>query len=303
MTSPVISVQHLCKTYGSVEAVADVSFEVAAGTIFGLVGPNGAGKSTLLECIEGLRQPTSGKVTLLGQAVAGQHRAIFARVGVLLQENEVLPHLLRAGEIIDLYRSFYTTPLSRAEILEICGLQKQVNTRTRQLSGGQRRRLAVALAMTGQPQLIILDEPTSGLDPQARFNLWQALLQYRDQGGTVFLSTHYMDEAEDYCEELCLLDHGRIQIQGNPAQLMADYGMRVLVKVPDQPSVTAETLQALPSAQRQEKVGDQWFVYSDSDSVYAELKGLTGLDMLEMRPARLEDLYLMTTGRSYRTQA
>ncbi len=303
MGEPVIEVRNFSKSYGSVRAVSDVSFEVSRGSVFGLVGPNGAGKSTLIESIEGLRTPSSGEIEVLGQAVDGRDRSIFKRVGVVLQQNEVLPRLLRTGEIVDLFRSFCESPLPAEEILEICGLTKSRNVLSRKLSGGQRRRLAVALALAGQPELIILDEPTSGLDPQARFTLWQALRKFTRGGGTILLSTHYMDEAEEECDDLCLLDHGQIQVRGKPSQLMASRRMRVLVKVPVQPQVSQESLQALPTVHQIELVEDYWHTYGDSDQIYAEVKALCGLEFLEMRPARLEDLYLMTTGRSYRSSS
>ncbi len=301
LDNPVIVVRNFSKSYGSLQAVTDVSFEVARGSVFGLVGPNGAGKSTLIESIEGLRTPSAGTIEVLGQPQNGRDRSIFKRVGVALQQNEVLPRLLRTGEIIDLFRTFYNDPLSTEEILDICGLAAQRHVMSRKLSGGQRRRLAVALALAGKPDLIILDEPTSGLDPQARFTLWQALRQYKRSGGTVLLSTHYMEEAEEECDDLCLLDHGRIQVQGNPTELMTSRGMRVLIKVPARPPVTWKTLHALPSVQQLEQVEDLWHVYGASDQIYVDVKALAGLEFLEMRPARLEDLYLMTTGRSYRS--
>ena len=300
MDNPAIVIKNFSKSYGSVQAVTDVSFEVARGSVFGLVGPNGAGKSTLIESIEGLRTPSAGKIEVLGQVQNGRDRSIFKRVGVVLQQNEVLPRQLRTGEIIDLFRTFYDDPLSTEEILDICGLADHRKTMSGKLSGGQRRRLAVALALAGKPDLVILDEPTSGLDPQARFTLWQILRGYKRGGGTILLSTHYMDEAEEECDDLCLLDHGRIQVRGNPTRLMARRRMRVLVKVPADASVTKESLQALPSVHQIEQVEDMWHVYGDSDQVYADAKALCTLDFLEMRPARLEDLYLMTTGRSYR---
>ena len=301
LDNPAIIVRNFSKSYGSVQAVTAVSFEVARGSVFGLVGPNGAGKSTLIESIEGLRTPSSGEIEVLGQVQNGRDRSIFKRVGVVLQQNEVLPRLLRTGEIIDLFRTFYEDPLSTEEILDICGLAASRNVMSRKLSGGQRRRLAVALALAGKPDLLILDEPTSGLDPQARFTLWQALRHYKRAGGTILLSTHYMEEAQEECDDLCLLDHGRIQVRGNPNQLMASRRMRVLIKVPVQAPVTQESLQALSSVHQLEQVDDMWHVYGDSDQMYADVKALCALDFLEMRPARLDDLYLMTTGRSYRS--
>ncbi len=300
MSESIVAVEKLCKTYGTLTAVKDVSFQVAPGTVFGLVGPNGAGKSTTIECMEGLRRPTSGRITLLGQSPFAQRQSVFTNVGVLLQENEILPSRLRTREIIDLYRAFYVNPLTVNEVLDICGLESHMHVMSQRLSGGQRRRLAIALALIGRPQLVILDEPTSGLDPQARFNIWRALQRYRDAGGTIFLSTHYMEEAEEYCDDLCLLDHGTVQVQGAPAQLMAERNMKVLIKVPQLPDVTLSRLQALPDVSQVEKVEDYWHVYSHTDAIYDPLKQLTAREVLEMRPARLEDLYLMQTGRAYR---
>lgn len=300
MDHPIITVEKLRKTYGSITAVNDISFNVTPGTIFGLVGPNGAGKSTTIECIEGLRRPTAGRVLLLGQSPFARRQSVFSQVGVLLQENELLPPRLRTRELLDLYRSFYPNPLSVEEILDICGLDSHLHVMTRQLSGGQRRRLAVALACIGRPRLLILDEPTSGLDPQARYNIWRALLRYRDDGGTIFLSTHYMEEASEFCDDLCLLDHGVIQVQGNPVQLLAEHNMKVLLRVPERTTVTQSALLQLEGVSQVEKVDDHWHVYSHTDAVYGPLKQLTSLEVLEMRPARLEDLYLMHTGRTYR---
>jgi ABC-2 type transport system ATP-binding protein len=297
----VIEVANLVKHYGDITAVADVSLRVEAGTIFGLVGPNGAGKSTTIECIEGLRTPSSGAVQVLGRLPRQHRRELFREIGVLPQHNELLPSRLRVGEVVDLWRSFHDNPLSKDETLALCGLGERQKARTSRLSGGQRRRLMIALAQVGRPRLLILDEPSSGLDPVARYNIWRNLNAFKDQGGTILVSTHYMDEAEENCDQLCLLDHGRIQVLGNPRRLMEERRMRVLVKVPDAPGLDRESLVALDHAYQVEQVEDEWFVFGATDRLYGELKQLTGQEFLEMRPARLEDLYLMTTGRAYRT--
>lgn len=296
-----IRVSNFSKNYGSVQAVKSISFDVKRGSVFGLVGPNGAGKSTTIESIEGLRKPSDGSIEVLGEPQDGRNRSIFKRVGVVLQHNEVLPRSLRTLEIVELFRSFYADPLPVAEVLDICGLHDHRRVMSSKLSGGQRRRLSVALALAGRPELLILDEPTSGLDPQARFNLWRGLRRYKQEGGTILLSTHYMEEAEEECDDLALLDHGEIQMQGNPREVMAGRRMRVLVKVPAEPPVTEEGLRELETVEQIERVEDHWHVYGATDRIYSEVKDLSGQEFLEMRPARLEDLYLMTTGRSYRS--
>ena len=301
MSDLVIEVANLAKRYGDITAVADVSFQVGAGTVFGLVGPNGAGKSTTIECIEGLRVPDSGTVRVLGRPPREHRRDLFRQIGVLPQHNELLPSRLRVGEAVDLWRSFHDNPLSKAETLSLCGLEGREKARTTRLSGGQRRRLMIALAQVGRPRLLILDEPSSGLDPVARYNIWRNLNAFKEQGGAILVSTHYMDEAEEHCDQLCLLDHGRVQVLGNPRRLMEERRMRVLVKVPHAPGLDRDRLLALGHAHQVEQVEDEWFVFGATDQLYGELKQLAGREFLEMRPARLEDLYLMTTGRTYRT--
>ena len=301
MSDLVIEVANLAKHYGDVTAVADVSLQVEAGTVFGLVGPNGAGKSTTIECIEGLRTPSTGAVQVLGRPPRQHRRDLFREIGVLPQHNELLPARLRVGETVDLWRSFHDNPLSKDETLALCGLGERQKTRTSRLSGGQRRRLMIALAQVGRPRLLILDEPSSGLDPVARYNIWRNLNAFKEQGGSILVSTHYMEEAEEHCDQLCLLDHGRIQVLGNPRRLMEERRMRVLVKVPNAPGLDRDKLLALQFAHQVEQVEDEWFVFGATDRLYGELKQLTGQEFLEMRPARLEDLYLMTTGRAYRT--
>ena len=301
MSDLVIEVENLTKHYGDITAVDDVSLQVEAGTIFGLVGPNGAGKSTAIECIEGLRTPSDGSVQVLGRPPRQHRRELFREIGVLPQHNELLPSRLRVGEAVDLWRSFHDTPLSKDETLALCGLGERQKARTSRLSGGQRRRLMIALAQVGRPRLLILDEPSSGLDPVARYNIWRNLNAFKEQGGTILVSTHYMDEAEEHCDQLCLLDHGRIQVLGNPRRLMEERRMRILVKVPHTPDLDRDRLLALDHAHQVEQVENEWFVFGATDQMYGELKQLTHREFLEMRPARLEDLYLMTTGRAYRT--
>ena len=301
MSDLVIEVANLAKHYGDITAAADVSLQVEPGTVFGLVGPNGAGKSTTIECIQGLRVPDSGTVQVLGRPPREHRRDLFRHIGVLPQHNELLPARLRVGEAVDLWRSFHENPLSKDETLALCGLEDRRKTRTSRLSGGQRRRLMIALAQVGRPRLLILDEPSSGLDPVARYNIWRNLNAFKDQGGTILVSTHYMDEAEEHCDQLCLLDHGRIQVLGNPRRLMEERRMRILVKVPHAPDLDRDKLLALDHAHQAEQVENEWFVFGATDRLYGELKQLTNREFLEMRPARLEDLYLMTTGRAYRT--
>ena len=301
MSNLVIEVANLSKQYGEITAVDDVSLKVEEGSVFGLVGPNGAGKSTTIECIEGLRTPDGGTVEVLGKPPDLDRRELFRKIGVLPQNNELLPTRLRVGEVIELWQSFHANPLSKDETLALCGLSGRVKARTSKLSGGQRRRLMIALAQVGRPRLLILDEPTSGLDPVARYNIWRGLNAFKEQGGAILVSTHYIEEAEEYCDQLCLLDQGRVQVMGNPRHLMEKRQMRVMVKVPHVEGLDRDRFSALDHAHQVEKVENEWLVFGDTDQLYIELKQITGQEFLEMRPARLEDLYLMITGRAYRS--
>lgn len=206
-----------------VHAVRGLDLEVRAGECFGLLGPNGAGKTTTIEILEGLVQPTSGEVEVLGQRWGQRDRALRQQIGISLQETR-LPDRQTVRETLRLFRSFYRRGIDPEKVLRRVALEEKGDTWNNQLSGGQRQRLAVACALVGDPQLLFLDEPTTGLDPQSRRSLWEIICQFRDLGRTVLLTTHYMDEAERLCDRVAIVDRGRVIACDTPRRLIASLG-------------------------------------------------------------------------------
>ena len=214
----VIEVQHLHKRYGDTVAVDDVSFTVHEGEIFGILGPNGAGKTTTVECVEGLRAPDRGTISVLGLDPRRDRAELTQRLGVQLQDSR-LPEQLRVAEALELYSSFYRTPADWRELMELLGLAAKARTTFRKLSGGQQQRLSIALALVGSPQVAVLDELTTGLDPQARRDTWELIEGVRDRGVTIVLVTHFMEEAERLCDRVALIDAGQVVALDTPAAL------------------------------------------------------------------------------------
>jgi ABC-2 type transport system ATP-binding protein len=223
----------LVKTYPGkppVEAVRGLDLEVSVGECFGLLGPNGAGKTTTMEILEGLLKQTSGKVEILGKTWGtGNDDAIRQQLGVSLQETR-LPEKLRVQEVVTLFRSFYRSGVGPEDALARVSLQEKAQSQIGKLSGGQKQRLAVACALVGDPQLLFLDEPTTGLDPQSRRQLWEVVRSLREEGRTVLLTTHYMDEAEKLCDRVAVIDYGKIIALGSPRELISSLGDGHLVE-------------------------------------------------------------------------
>jgi ABC-2 type transport system ATP-binding protein len=215
-----IEVEHLHKRYADTVAVRDVSFRVERGEIFGIVGPNGAGKTTTVECVEGLRSPDGGRISVLGLDPGRDRAELRERLGVQLQSAD-LPDKLRVGEALRLYSSFYSRPADWGGLLEVLGLTQKEKTPFAKLSGGQRQRLSIALALVGQPEVVVLDELTTGLDPQARRDTWALVEGVRARGATVVLVTHFMEEAERLCDRVAIVDAGRIVALDTPVALAA----------------------------------------------------------------------------------
>ncbi|MGQ9700099.1 MAG: ABC transporter ATP-binding protein [Candidatus Bipolaricaulaceae bacterium] len=301
---PILRVSALRKHYGQVRAVDGISFSVEAGTIFALLGPNGAGKTTTVEIIEGLRTPDSGEIELfavkLRKTVPPELRA---RMGVMLQEGGFEPYF-RVREVLTLFASFFPRTLPKEELLEVVGLKEKARALVRTLSGGQKKRLALAVALLNAPELLILDEPTTGLDPQGRRHIWTILAGLKAQGKTVFLTAHYLEEAEALSDWVCIMDHGRIVAEGTPRALISSLGMASFVEFELPEALSADLSQAFPG--RVQRDGNRVTVQLD-DLVsglsklfsWAEGEGLE-LRHLLVRQPNLEDVFLSLTGRRLR---
>ena len=241
-----ISVRDLHKSYGDLKAVRGIDLEVSTGEVFALLGPNGAGKTTTVEVLEGHRKKTSGEVSVLGHDPGRNERAFKERIGIVLQETGI-ERFLTVAEAIDLFRSYYPNPRPVDEVIEVVGLQEKRDTRVLKLSGGQQRRLDVAIGLAGDPELLFLDEPTTSFDPNARRAAWTMIENLKTLGKTVFLTTHYMDEAQRLADEVAIIVGGKIVAKGSPATLSAkgEFPTRITFirngdALPDIPGVTAD---------------------------------------------------------------
>ena len=232
-----LRVQNLRKAFGDVVAVDGLQLEVHPGECFGLLGPNGAGKTTTIEICEGLTEPDSGEVEVLGRQWHSDESALRQRLGIQLQETQ-LADKLTVTETLQLFRSFYHQGPSVAQVIDLVQLGEKRSARVVTLSGGQKQRLALACALVGDPELIFLDEPTTGLDPQARRQLWDLITEFKGMGRTILLTTHYMDEAEILCNRVAIMDHGKVIALGTPLELMASVEMP-----PKEPRAHAATLE------------------------------------------------------------
>jgi ABC-2 type transport system ATP-binding protein len=292
-----ISVRDLRKSYGSIRAVNGVSFDVAPGEVFCLLGPNGAGKTTTTEILEGYRIPNGGTVSVLGHDPARGERALRERIGIVLQSCGIQLDL-RVGEILEMYARYYRHSRPSAEVIELVELAEQRDTVARDLSGGQRRRLDLALALIGDPDLIFLDEPTTGFDPAARRQAWATIRSLCSLGKTVFLTTHFMDEAQTLADRVAVMVNGQIVASGAPAQLggRADLPTEVRFAVPND----AE----LPDLPRATVTRERGSVLVKTPDAVGTVNRLTGwalergitLDGFSVAPPTLEDVYLALTG-------
>ncbi|GBD09836.1 putative ABC transporter ATP-binding protein YbhF [Candidatus Thermoflexus japonica] len=301
----VIEVQELRKAYGSRVAVDGVSFEVYEGEIFGMVGPNGAGKTTTIECIEGLRQPDSGRIRVLGMDPGRQGRALRARIGIQLQEG-ALSHRLRVEEALWLFTAFYPRPLDPETLLQRLGLAEHRRKAFDQLSGGLKQRLFIALALIGNPEILFLDELTTGLDPHARRAMWDLVQEIRAEGRTVFLTTHYMEEAERLCDRVAIIDRGRLVALDTPENLIRSLGAEQRVIFTRDTAFDPSFLTDLPGVSRVEAIGERVVIYGRGDSLVGrvvEAMAARGMALRDMRVERptLEDVYLALTGRPMET--
>ncbi len=294
MSTALIEVRDLVKQYPATTAVDGLSFSVPAGICFGLLGPNGAGKTTTIEIMEGILPPTAGEVRYCGEPLGSRFRE---DAGILFQKT-ALQDFLTVRQSIALFRGLYARGLAVDEVLRLCALEKLAGRDARKLSGGQMQRLLLAIALVNDPAVLFLDEPTTGLDPQARRNFWELVQSIKARRKTIILTTHYMEEAELLCDELIIMDRGRIVAQGPPQRLLHEHFAEVLLELPreDFPAHARELpLKVLDSGARTEIT---------TDDLEATLRQLLAagvpLGRLRIRPANLEDLFLDLTGKELR---
>jgi len=297
----------LRKRYGEVVAVDGLDLEVRRGECFGLLGPNGAGKTTTLEILEGLTLPDAGEVEVLGATWAEGGNALRQRLGLALQETQ-LSAKLTVIETLRLFRSFYLRGRPPETVMARLALDEKRDSPVGKLSGGQKQRLAVACALVGDPELLFLDEPTTGLDPQSRLQLWEQVAEFRRGGGTVALTTHYMEEAERLCDRVAIVDHGRVIALGTPAELIASLHAADVVEFASEPELPRESLLRLEGVREVRRHGANWMlaVGSLTAGVPALLAAVeragARLAHLSTHRATLEDVFVALTGRALREE-
>ncbi len=291
---PLLEVQNLVKLYPRVTAVDGVSFEVEAGCCFGLLGPNGAGKTTTVEIMEGILPASSGEVRYHGEPIGSRFRN---EAGILFQKT-ALQDFLTVRQTLNLFRGLYPQGYDIDELLRLCSLQKLADRDHRKLSGGQQQRLLLAIALVNDPAILFLDEPTTGFDPQARRNFWALIESVKARRRTIILTTHYMEEAQRLCDEIAIMDRGRIIARGAPRRLLAEHFADVLIELPREDFVVAArelSLRVIEGADRVEITTD------DLDGTLKTLLAAhVPLRNLRIRPPNLEDLFLELTGKELR---
>jgi ABC-2 type transport system ATP-binding protein len=303
---PAISAENLKKYYGKTKAVDGISFEVREGEIFGMLGPNGAGKSTTIEMVEGLRKADAGSIGVLGLTQPRDAQAIKMRIGIQLQTTALYPRLT-VTEILNLFHKFFPgrKTMPTADLIRLVDLEEKRNTRSKELSGGQRQRLSVALALVNDPDLVFFDEPTTGMDPQARRQLWDVVLGLQRRGKTVLLTTHYMEEAEQLCDRVAIVDHGKIIEHGAPSELVRRYFNEIAIEFQDRQG-DASVYSGLPGVTSATSEGGRVTLFSASApetmAALLERGSTNGLAMrdLTVRGGSLEDVFLKLTGRALR---
>jgi ABC-2 type transport system ATP-binding protein len=307
MSELAISVDGLVKRFEDVTAVDGVSFAVPAGTCLGLLGPNGAGKTTTVEILEGLQDATAGTVRVLGQSWAKDAARLRARIGICLQETRFYEKMTVA-ETVALFRSFFPSGIGVEEAIGLVALEEKRDARVGKLSGGQRQRLALAVALVGNPEVLFLDEPTTGLDPASRRGLWDVIQALKARGRTVVLTTHYMEEAESLCDQLVIVDHGKVVASGTPAELIASFGGTQVIEFEARPPLSEAACRALPGCSD---------VTTRNGTVRLNVRGLpealpallraaeaqgSTLLQLSTHAPTLDDVFLHLTGRSLRDE-
>lgn len=291
----VVEVENLTKRYGDRTVVQDISFFVEKGEIFGVIGPNGAGKTTLVESIAGLRRQDSGRVRVLGLDPQKDRRALRSRLGIQLQDS-LLPDKIKVWEALDLYSSFYPQPADWEQLIAALGLAEQRNTHFEKLSGGQKQRLSIALALIGNPEILILDELTTGLDPAARRAIWQLILDVQARGVTILLVSHFMEEAERLSDRLAVINAGRLVALDTPAGIVSKAGAEQRVRFRPSVFIDERLFAGLPEVQRVTHTGDTITVAGTGNLVHAVTSTLARNQIIayDMRieQASLDDAFL-----------
>ncbi|HWF55373.1 MAG TPA: ABC transporter ATP-binding protein [Solirubrobacteraceae bacterium] len=297
-THNVITVENLHVAYGETVAVDDVSFSVKEGEIYGILGPNGAGKTTTVECVGALRRPDAGRIEVLGLDPQRRADELHQLVGIQLQQAE-LPEKLKVGEALSLFASFYRTPADPDRLLSLLGLTEQRGVRFGKLSGGQKQRLSIALALIGRPRVAILDELTTGLDPQARRDTWGLIEGIREEGVTVLLVTHFMEEAERLCDRVALIDRGRVVAIDTPAALAARAGAEQRIRFRPSRPVDLSLLHGLADVTAVIRHGQQLEVTGTGNLLGVVITALTRAGVvaeeLRVEQANLEDAFVALT--------
>jgi ABC-2 type transport system ATP-binding protein len=301
----VIRVAAIRKTYGHTVAVDDVSFDVEEGEIFGLIGPNGAGKTTTMECVEGLRKPDRGEVSVLGLSPGRDAHALQERIGVQLQESQ-LQKRIKVWEAVSFWKSLYRTSVDGDRLIERLGLSDKRNAWFMTLSGGQKQRLFIALALINDPEVVFLDELTTGLDPQARRAIWDLIRDIRQRGKSVFLTTHLMEEAERLCDRVAIIDHGRIVDIGAPAELVGRHCRERSVIVATKDLSAVSRFEGLPQVESVSSQGVELIIRGRGDELITAVihclaeHRIRVLDFRTELPT-LEDVFLKLTGHAIRS--
>lgn len=297
----VIEVKNLCKNYNGIKAVDDISFDVYKQEIFGMVGPNGAGKTTTIECIEGMKMADKGEIKILGRDLS-PNLEFKRQIGIQLQEAS-LPKRIKVKEAISLFSSFYPKPLNYEEILEKMELKDKVNCFYNELSGGQKNKLLFAIALLGNPDILFLDEITLGFDPSARRSVWKLIKEMRSLGKTIFLTTHYMDEAQDLCDRVSIIDKGKIIALDTPQNLISTLNTENKIIFNTDKTFELEIFKDIKSVSRIETNNNEVIIYSKTQSLNdivntASQNNIT-LQNLRVKGPTLEDVYLTLTGKEY----
>lgn len=290
--SSIIELKNLSKSYGSLRAVDNVSFRIEEGTCFGLLGPNGAGKTTTIEMMESILKPDSGEILFRGTPIDSRFKE---RVGIQFQST-ALPEYITVRETLELFSSFYPSPRPIEEVAELCSLGDLMKRDNQKLSGGQRQRLLLGIAIVSHPEVVFLDEPTTGLDPQARRHFWELIERIRSENTTVVITTHYMDEAETLCDQIVIMDQGKVLEQDTPASLLDRHFPGALVRVPE-----TDTPKVLPEGASLNAQGLEIVSTNLDDTLKQLLEARVNLEGLTIHKPNLEDLFIKLTGSSLRT--